>query len=575
MVGIISFKLFRLQILERSRFEQKSKNNSIKKEIIDAPRGVLLDRNGEILVSNKPSYDVLVTPFEYNTELNGLLEKSLELDSGYVDAVLHKYRMYSKYAPRLIKRDAPFEVISWYEENSVKLPGVSYKVGLQRDYNFGVNGAHYFGYLNEISGEMLKKNRDIYSLGDFVGVSGLEKVYENYLRGEKGYKLIVVDSRGKKVRDYESGKKDKAPHKGNDLLLTIDKKTQKVAEQLFKDKRGGVVAMDPQTGEIIAFVSAPQYDLNNFGKVKSGEYIKQLNEDPGKPLFNRVTLAQQSPGSTFKMLVALAMLQEGVIGKNDYVVCKGGLEIGGRLFKCTHVHGKVNVEEAIEKSCNTFFYNYIFRLGLNNYEKYSRLFGFGKPTGIDLPFEEDGLVPSKKYYDRVYGKRNWNKGQLISLSIGQGELSVTLMQLVQYTSLLANKGWTIRPHLVKAIKNSEINSTEPLSYDTIRVDGIRNKNWDLIRKGMYKVVNGDGTATNIKMQEIEIAGKTGTVQNPHGEDHALFVAFAPFDHPRIAIAVLVENVGYGSTYAAPIAQELIKSYLLNNNKSVRDGLAAK
>ncbi len=561
MVAIISFKLFRLQILDRATFEEKSRENSIRKIVVDAPRGIFLDRNGQVLISNKPSYDIQIIPYEYDKSLNPILEKVLQLDSGYVESVLKKYKMYSKYAPRLIKRDVSFDVISWYEENAGKLPGVQYEVGMQRDYSFGVNGAHMFGYLNEISAAMLNKNKDKYDLGDFVGVSGLEKTYEKYLRGEKGYRLLVVDSRGKPIRNYENGKKDKSPTKGMDLVLTIDKATQVKAEELFKDKRGALVALNPKNGEVIAFLSAPEYDLSEFGKVKSIEYLRQLNTDDSKPLFNRVTMSILSPGSTFKMLVALAMLQEGVISTTDRIVCKGGLQIGNRFFKCTHVHGKVNVIEAIEKSCNTFFYNYIFKLGLDNYEKYSKKFGFGSKTGLDIPSEARGIVPSKQYYDRVYGKGNWNRGQLISLSIGQGELSVTPMQLAQYTALLANGGFSIKPHLVKALKNSELNSTELLRFDTLRVSGISKKYWDTIRKGMYNVVNGKGTATNIKMKEIKIAGKTGTVQNPHGADHALFIAFAPYDDPQIAVVVLVENVGYGSTYAAPIAQEIIKTYL--------------
>lgn len=558
---IVGFKLFRLQIIDSSAFEEKSKENSIRKVTIDAPRGILLDRNGEVLVSNKPSYDIQIIPYEYDRELDRTLEKRLDLDSGYIATVLKNFRMYSKYAPRLIKRDVPFEVISWLEENAEKLPGVRYKVGLQRDYSFGVNGSHIFGYVSEVSAEQLRKNRDKYSIGDIVGKSGLEKTYEDYLRGKKGYRLVVVDARGKPIRNYKNGAKDKAPVKGNDLILTLDKKTQHRAEELFKDKRGALVAMNPNTGEIIAFLSAPQYDLSVFGRVTSGRLLKELNEDEAKPLFNRAIMSMYSPGSTYKMLVALAFLDNNVVTTNNYITCKGGLEIGGRFFGCTHVHGRVNVIEAIEKSCNTFFYNYIFDLGLDKFEQYSHKFGFGSKTGVDIPGEVRGIIPSKKYYDRVYGKRNWNRGQLISISIGQGEVSTTTIQLAQYASLLANSGVTVKPHFVRAVRNAENNETEYLKYDSIKVEGIKKKNLEIIRKGMYLVVNGDGTAQNIRMKNLKIAGKTGTVQNVHGEDHALFIAFAPYENPEIAVAVLVENVGYGSTYAAPIAQDIIKTYL--------------
>ncbi len=559
--AIAGFKLFRLQILDRSAFEEKSRENSIRKIIEDAPRGVFLDRNGEVLVSNKPSFDIQIIPSEYSEELNPLLEKTAGLSPGFIRGILDKYKIYSKFSPRLIQRDASFELIAWYEENSKKLPGVIYSVGLQRDYSFGVNGSHIFGYINEISADILRKNKKTYKMGDFVGVSGLEKTYEKYLRGEKGYKLVVVDARGKPIRNYENGKKDVLPKKGYDLSLTIDKATQEIAEKWFRNKRGSLVALNPQNGEIIAFVSSPQYDLSKFGAVTSSVYLDSLNRDEEKPLFNRAVMSVLSPGSTFKMLVALALLEEGIITTKDIVNCKGGLKFGNRFFKCTHVHGKVNVVQAIEKSCNTFFYSYIMKLGLDKYEKYSKLFGFGRKTGIDIPGERNGLVPSKKYYDRVYGKRKWNKGQLISLAIGQGELGITPIQMAQYAALLANGGFAVKPHFVRALKNSDLNSTELLSYDTIRVEGVSKKNFDIVRKGMYNVVNGKGTATNIKLNGLEIAGKTGTVQNPHGEDHALFIAFAPFDNPQIVVTVLVENVGYGSTYAAPIAQKVIKTYL--------------
>jgi len=257
------------------------------------------------------------------------------------------------------------------------------------------------------------------------------------------------------VRRYLNGAKDIPPQKGEDLILTIDKATQQRAEELLRGRRGAVVAMNPKTGGIIAFVSSPEYDLANFASVTPAEVLDSLNNDPDKPLFNRASMSIHSPGSTFKMLVALALLQEGIISTGNTVTCKGGLQFGNRFFECTHVHGKVNVESAIEKSCNTFFYTYVQKLGLSRLAKYARMFGFGRKTGIDIYEEAKGLVPDKKYYDRVYGKYNWTKGVLLNLAIGQGEIGVTPLQLAQYTALIANWGRTVRPHFVYALRKLE------------------------------------------------------------------------------------------------------------------------
>lgn len=559
-VLIISFKLFSLQILERSEFRERAKENSLKRIVEPAARGVFYDFNKSLLVSNKPSFTMEIIPAEYDWSKNDLVEKVLGVKKGYVKKILRRKRNYSRYFPVRIKKDVPLSVISWYEENSPWLKGLTYAVEYQRDYSFGVMGSHMFGYTNEISASQLRKYKGEYSRGDFIGVIGLEKYYEKVLRGKKGYKFVIVDAKGKLVRRYLNGAKDLPPQKGNDLILTIDKKTQEKAEELLKGRRGAIVAMNPKTGGIIAFVSSPEYDLSNFASVTPAEVLDSLNNDPDKPLFNRASMSVHSPGSTFKMLVALALLQEGIISTSNTVTCKGGLQFGNRFFECTHVHGRVNVESAIEKSCNTFFYTYVQKLGLERLAKYARMFGFGKKTGIDIYEEAKGLIPDKKYYDRVYGKYNWTRGVLLNLGIGQGEIGVTPLQLAQYTSLLANWGWTVRPHFVYALRNKDGKTLKVLHFDTLRVN-ISRKNFKIVRKGMYDVVNRKGTATHIALPDLKIAGKTGTVQNPHGKDHAIFVAFAPYEDPEIAVAVLVENVGFGATYAAPIAQKIITTFL--------------
>ncbi|MCF6269563.1 MAG: penicillin-binding protein 2 [Melioribacteraceae bacterium] len=567
MVAVQTMQLINMQLLESNKYEVKSHDNSIKSFTINAPRGIIFDRNIEILVGNKASFTILLTPSEYDRENSKILETVLGVELGYIDKILKKYKKFSKYKPRTLLSGADYRMISWIEENQQKLSGISYQVDTQRDYSFGIIGSHIFGYTKEIGREALKKKKETYSIGDNVGFIGLEKSYETLLRGEKGKEYFVANSRQKIVKRYNEGENDIPPIKGNDIITTIDYKTQKMAEELFTNIKGSVVAIEPATGEILAYVSAPQYDLSSFADVTSNLVWDSLRFDEGKPLFNRGTISMYPPGSTYKMIIAIAALEEGVISTSKKVNCNGGFYFGNRFFKCTHYHGKVDMKEAIEQSCNTYFYKLILKVGLQNFHKYSTMFGFGERTGIDISPESKGNVPSKEYYDRVYGKGKWTDGYLLNIGIGQGELVTTPIQLVQYTSLMANWGETKIPHFVKGYIDSNTNEFVSLKYDSVKIN-VSNNTLKIIRDAMLDVVNSkDGTARNIRMKEISISGKTGTAQNPHGEDHSIFIAFAPFDNPKIAVAAIVENVGYGSTYAAPIAQKIIKAYLGSGDKS--------
>ncbi len=558
--ALLGFRLFQMQIINRNAYENKSAENSIK-SIEQLPlRGVFYDRNGKLLVSNVPAYTLRITPAEYDKKLNHLLETVLEVDSGYIDNILYQYRAFSKYQPVKIKRGVGFDIIAWLEENSEELPGVDYIVEMHRDYPAGVNGSHIFGYIKEISPKQLKKQKDYYNLGDYIGYKGLEKTYEKKLRGEKGWKYVLVDSRRRMIGKYKDGKQDLRPVKGSDLILSIDADVQKIAEQEFIGKRGALVAIDPQTGEVLALVSSPEYDLSKFSYITPKEFLSQLYSDPSKPLFNRATMSVKPPGSTYKMLAAIAGLDLGVITPSTTFYCSGGVDLG-RFFKCHGVHGNINVIHAIEKSCNSFFYNLIFKIGLDKWAEYSRRFGFGHKTGIDLDEENAGLIPTSKYYEKIYGPK-WPRTIMASLVIGQGETSVTPLQLAQYTALIANDGVTYQPHLVKGYIDDNTGEVVPYQYKKIEA-GIDKKVFEIVKEGMFLVVNGEGTATHIRSDEFKIAGKTGTSQNPHGKDHAWFVAFAPFDNPQIAVAVLVENVGFGGTHAAPIAKKVIEAYLQN------------
>jgi len=547
-----------MQILNQEAYEEKSADNSIK-AIEQIPfRGVFYDRNLKVMVDNIPAYTLRITPSDYDPKLNPLIDKILGSDSGYVASILKKNRIYSKYIPIRIKRGVGFEVVSWIEENLEHLPGVDYIVEMQRGYPIGIKGSHSFGYTKEISPNQLSKEKDYYVPGDYVGHNGIEKQYEKDLRGVKGFNYVLVNSKRKEIGKYKEGSQDKNSIKGKDLVLSYDADVQKVAEEKMIGKRGAIVAIEPKTGEILALVSAPDYDLNQFSYVTSREFLQELYNNPDKPSFNRATMSLKPPGSTFKMLAAIAALDMGIITPSTTINCGGGFTFG-RFFKCHGNHGSVNVVHAIEKSCNSFFYHLIYKIGLDKWKEYALKFGFASKTGIDIGEEAAGFIPGENYYVKMYGEK-WPRSIMASLGIGQGEVSVTPLQLAKYVALIANNGKSFQPHIVKGYLDDKTRQIIPYRFPEITT-GIKQEVFDIVKEGMFLVVNGSGTATHIKMTDIDISGKTGTAQNPHGQDHALFVCFAPAEDPKIAIAVVIENVGFGGTHAAPIAKAMIEAYL--------------
>ncbi len=558
LVGLYSLQLVRMQIFEHAEYEMKSAENSMK-PVEDIPlRGVFWDRNLKLLVENTPTYTVRIIPAEYDDENDSLLEAILGFPNGTVQNILGKNSQYSPYVPVKLKRGVDFEVIGWLEENAERLPGVNYIVEMQRGYKDSIMASHMYGYTKEISPKLLEADK-YYNPGDLVGYTGIEKKYEPVLRGIKGFKYMMVDSKGREVLSLKDKGRRIPAIKGRDVVLGIDADAQKAAEAGLKGFVGAAVAIEPETGEILAMASAPNYDLNEFSYFTPKEFIKGLYTDPQKPLFNRATMAAHPPGSTFKVLSAIAALESGAINENSTLNCVGGYVYGGRLFKCHAHHGGINVVHGIEQSCNGFFYQLIFKVGLDNLASYAAKFNLGRKTGVDIGEESNGLIPTEKYYENIYGK-NWPRGIMVSLGIGQGEIGVTPLQLANYVSLIANNGKSFVPHIVKGYLD-ENKKFVPLAFEPVNT-GISQKTFDIVKKGMFLVVNGSGTGTAIKSKDYEIAGKTGTAQNPHGKDHAWFMAFAPFDHPKIAVAVMVENVGFGATYAAPIARRIMDAYLL-------------
>ncbi len=556
-VIILSGRLFQMQILHRIEYDKKATDNSIKSIELQPLRGVFYDRNYKVLVSNVPAYTIRITPAYYDTTLNKILEAVIDAESGYIKNQLIKNKIYSKFLPVKIRKGVDFKVIAWYEENSEHLTGVDYIIEMQRYYPAQVIASHTFGYTKEISPEQLAKEKEIYNPGDYVGHNGIEKTYEKIISGTKGFSYVLVDSRQRQIGRFQEGREDIHPVKGKDLVLGIEASAQKMAEEQFKGKRGALVAIEPSSGEVLAMISSPDYDLNMFAFYTPKSFLDSIYSDPFTPLFNRATMSIHPPGSTFKMLAAIAALDLGVINESYTITCGGGFTYG-RFFKCHGNHGTVNVVTAIEKSCNSFFYRLIYKIGIDKWKEYASKFGFGHMTGIDLTEEVPGLIPGENYYVKRYGDK-WPKSIMASLGIGQGEVSVTPLQLAMYASLIANNGRTKTPHVVKGYVDDKTDKLVPFEFKDINV-GVNQSALDIVKKGMYLVVNGHGTATHIKLPDIEICGKTGTAQNPHGEDHAWFVGFAPYENPKIAIAVLVENVGFGGTHAAPIAKNVIEAY---------------
>ncbi|MRR12419.1 penicillin-binding protein 2, partial [bacterium] len=429
-------------------------------------------------------------------------------------------------------------------------------------YISGATASHVLGYLKEVSESQLRMLGPDYGQGDVVGSAGIEAEYENLLRGEKGAEFSVVNVRGQVVGSFENGRNDRPPTDGSSLALTMDFELQAFAESLMTGRRGAVVAIDPATGGILAMVSKPDYDLSLFSGVTSPELWRALNEDESRPLFNRATLTRYPPGSTFKMIVALAALEQGVVSPTWRVNCTGAFRFGNKVFKDLHVHGSTDMMQAIQRSCNVYFYQLMLKVGLDAWADMARQFGFGTMTGIDIPEENPGLLPTTAYMNRRYGPRGWTRGFLVSLGIGQGELGVTPLQMACYAAALGTGGELCQPHTVLG----SVDRSAPQRVDTLlygsRAIVLSPSTWAVVREGMRRaVMEPGGTGGLARIPGIQVAGKTGTAQNPHGPDHAWFVGFAPFDHPRIAMAVLVENAGYGGAFAAPIAGKCMERYL--------------
>jgi penicillin-binding protein 2 len=564
MLALVTYKLITLQFFEFDSFRSQAEQNSIRRIAREPMRGLIYDRDMKVLVGNNPSYTLTVTPFEFRWSALATLQKLFGIDSHLV-----RYRIsqegQNSFEPVKIMRDMSFDMISILEENRAALPGVSYIVESRREYYNVPRLAHLLGNIKEISPAVLKRLGNYYRPGDVVGANGVEAYYEPVLRGNKGFGFYTVNSHGKVVESFEHGQSDIPASEGADIVLSIDIGLQQYLETLMKHRRGAAVVLDPNNGEVLACTSNPDYDPRELSGRIPFDVWNRLNTDESKPLYNRWAMAAYPPGSTFKMMIAAAALQEGIIDESSTISCPGYYTLAGVTFKCHGAHGNVNVIRAIEYSCNVFFYKLIFKLGFENWSRYGSLFHFGRRTGIDISNESTGVLPSEEYYNKRYGKR-WNKGYLVSLGIGQGEVNTTPLQMAAYTATIANGGTYYRPHVVRSVIDRAHGGLRDVPIVSQKLP-ISSRVWSIIQTGMYRVVNGSGTGYAARVGGISVAGKTGTAQNPHGRDHAWFVAYAPLKNPKIALAMLVENGGYGGDAAAPMAGAIMRYFFYGRSQN--------
>lgn len=563
-------RIFQLQIVEYETYTPLSMKNSLRLEVVNPARGLIYDRNGTILVENQPIFSITVTPSRFDDEKIPLLAELLQVEVTEVEKRLREAQQYSWHRTSRLFTEVSFETFSAIQENLWQLPGIGHQVESKRHYPTEVMASHVLGYLREATREEYLESNDI-RLGDKIGKSGLEMVYEDYLRGEVGTEYVRVNAYGQELGSYEDGQLDVAPTKGSDLITTLDADLQLLAEELMQNKRGGLVAIDPQTGGILSMVSTPQYDLSKLAGRMDFEYWQKINEHPHTPLYNRAISSRQPPGSTFKPFMGLVGMELGLITPHTEIY-NPGYYTRGRRYGDLADPGNYNLEKAITYSSNTYFFWIMDRIAsrglLNRWSKLIKDFGIGPENNIDLPYEVSGIVPDSTYMQQRFGDRYWGVGDLMSLGIGQGMVSASPLQMAVATASIANDGYRVQPHIVSAIKdpNGAIQYTNPVFE---KIEWVDKNQLEIIKKGMRGVVTTGGGRYYVDMPEIEVAGKTGTAQNPYGEDHGWFIAFAPLDNPQIAVAVLIENSGYGSISAAPVASLIIEKYLKGEVKRQR------
>lgn len=576
-------KAMQLQLFD-DEFRSKAGAAAVVRSPKYPARGLIYDRKERLLIHNNPIYDLMVTHSQVRKDMDtSLFCELLGITPEYFTAALRKdfsSGRFSKNVPFVFLSKVSAETHGRFQERMYEFPGFQMVLRSIRGYPHR-NAANVLGYIREVDNRDIEKHPGIYTPGDYIGASGLEAAYESILRGQKGVSHILKDNLGRNMGPYKGGLLDSAAIAGADIIASLDLELQAYGEMLMQNKIGGILAIEPATGEILAMVTSASYDPNLLTITqKRGEAFAALNQDPLKPLFDRSLMAQYPPGSLFKSVLGLIALQEGVWDVNRGVSCGGAYFLGGQRLVGCHGHPYCgNLETAIQHSCNAYFVTLFRELvdkygfynpakGLNEYNEYLTKFGLGKPLGIDIPGERPGNFPTSDYYDQQYSSSGgkWNSVWIRSLGIGQGEMLLTNVQMANLAAIIANRGYFVPPHLIKGFKNGE--GEIPQKYREKNYVGVDARFFVPVVNGMEKVTIA-GTARSAFIPGIPLCGKTGTAENPHGKDHSIFFGFAPKDNPKIAFAVYVENAGFGGTYAAPIASLMVEKYLTDTISTPR------
>jgi len=580
VVAILLAKLFSIQIVH-DEYKKSSENNSMVYETIYPTRGVIYDRNGDILVGNKTAYDIIVTPREVKAFDTLALAAALDVDVQFIRDRMdyyHRYRSTIGYQSQTMIKQVPTQTYMKFAEIQYKFPGFKGQLRSIRDYPVDAGG-NLLGYVSEVDADYIKQHPGEYRSGDYIGRTGIEAARERDLRGVKGYHVYLRDSHNQIQTAYNNGETDLEAIPGDDIVTTIDAQLQNYGQRLMQNKVGSVVAIEPKTGEILAMVSSPGISVDQLADI--GQHYNDLINDPYRPMFNRTVMASYPPGSVFKLVNGLIGLEEGVLQPSDRYPCYSGYPYGnGRRLGCHSHASPLALLDAIATSCNGYFC-YVFRAILENrkydsiqdafdkWRDYVTSFGFGRKLGSDFPSELGGNIPTSAYYNKIYGRKGWRFQTIISLSIGQGEIGVTPLQIANLCATVANRGWYIIPHIIKDSPNVSIDS----KYRERQYTMVDTTNFKKVIDGMYMAVNGGGsaggTAFAAAIPGLDVCGKTGTAQNPRGADNSVFICFAPKDDPKIAIAAYIENAGFGATWACPIASLMVEKYLTGDIRPER------
>lgn len=564
IISIYLIKLFYIQVVD-DQYKLKADNNALRHKIQFPERGIIYDRNGKILVYNEAAYDLMVIPRQVKEIDTNDFCKLLDMTKDRFIQKLStlKKGKFSSFKPEVFESEISLQAYATLQEKLYKFPGFYVQARTLRKYPLKV-ASHVMGYVGEVDSNIIKSN-SYYRMGDNIGLSGVEKSYEKELRGQRGIKIVMVDVYNREKGSFMEGIYDTASVLGKNLNSSIDIELQEYGEKLMKNKVGAIVAIEPESGEILSLVSSPTYDPNLLvGRVRSKNF-RSLLVDTLKPLYNRATMAKYPPGSTFKLVNALIGQQEGVITPSTLFSCSRGFHFGGLTVGCHPHSSPVDLRYSITTSCNSYYCN-TFKSIVNHYPRAAQgfqvwrnhvlSFGLGHKFPVDLPQESSGNVPTIKYYDKYHGAGRWSAITVISLAIGQGEMGVTPLQMANYSAILANRGWYKRPHVIKNVEGKKTDTT----YTNKLYTTVETQYYEVVVESMRNVVT-NGTGRIAQLDTLTICGKTGTAENPHGKDHSIFLAFAPMYNPKIAIAVYVENAGFGAAWAAPIASLMIEKYL--------------